>query len=559
MPEKLLLLKSLAADSSVTQRIIAVTDRVLRERCGARVVLQGDAGYPLTLSISPDIGSEGFRIEDATGGGLQITGNDEAGLLFGIGKFLHDAKYGEGDFTVGDWRGSSLPQHPFRAIYFATHFHNFYHEAPLEEIENYIEELALWGYNGLSVWFDMHHFNGINDPAAEEFIIRIQCMLACMKSLGLKAGIMVLANEAYADSPQELRANWQIEDTGYLEPLSHYHLEVCPSIPAGRQYILQNLAEEFQRFASLELDFLTIWPYDQGGCTCLECKPWGGNGYVKIAREIADLFHCYFPNGKIILSSWLFERYIKGEFIALDKQLGTKCDWADYLMLQMMYIEPFPQYPLQHGAPGGLTLLDFPEISMCGHGPWGGFGCNPFGSKLRPHWDEAKGILAGGLPYSEGIYEDINKVVYARFYWDDAPVSQTIHDYASFYFGNYNADKATQIIALMEATHIHELAENQISVNMPERAGAELEWPLAEQIAAKMTSYARREWRWRMVYLRALIDHELLANQCQLTERCYQAFAELTEIYHAEHAQPGLKPPSRDSQVDWQKIWEEGE
>ena len=558
MAEKLLLVKLLASDTAVVQRIIAVVDRVLHERCGARVVQDGDVGYPLTLKIAADIGSEGYRIEDSPTGGIIITGNDEVGLLFGAGKFLHDAKYGENEFTAGDWRGCSLPQHPFRAIYFATHFHNFYHEAPLEEIEHYIEELALWGYNGLSAWFDMHHFNGIAEPAAQEFIIRIKTMLACMKSLGLKAGIMVLANEAYANSPEHLRANWQIEETGYLEPLSHYHLEVCPSNPEGRQYILQNLKEEFTHFADMELDFITIWPYDQGGCTCEKCKPWGGNGFVKIAREIADLFRSFFPRSKVILSTWLFERYIKGEFAALDKALTPNCTWADYLMLQMMYIEPVPEYPLKHGAPGGLTLLDFPEISMCGHGPWGGFGCNPFGNKLRPNWDEAKGILAGGLPYSEGIYEDINKVVYARFYWDDAPVSQTIREYASFYFGSENADTAVQIIALMEASHVHELAENQTLVNMPERAGAEMEWPLVQQIEKRMTSYARKEWRWRLVYLRAMIDAELTANQCNLTDRCYQAFAELTKIYHAEHGQPGIKPPSRESQVDWQKIWDDG-
>ena len=26
--------------------------------------------------------------------------------------------------------------------------------------------------------------------------------------------------------------------------------------------------------------------------------------------------------------------------------------------------------------------------------------------------------MAGGFPYSEGIYEDINKAIYAQFYWD---------------------------------------------------------------------------------------------------------------------------------------------
>ena len=52
-------------------------------------------------------------------------------------------------------------------MYFASHFHNFYHDAPVEAVERYVGELALWGINALMVWYDMHHFTGIDDPAAQ--------------------------------------------------------------------------------------------------------------------------------------------------------------------------------------------------------------------------------------------------------------------------------------------------------------------------------------------------------------------------------------------------------
>jgi len=543
-----------AGNSPVVRRIAEVFARVVKERCGVDVIEAGECR--VELALAPGIGTEGFRIEDGADG-VRVCGNDEAGLLFGVGKLLRTARYGEGSFAPGDWRGVSVPQRAFRAIYFATHFHNFYHDAPIEEVNHYIEDLALWGYNGLSVWFDMHHFTGIDDPEAQGFLERLHSFLYTAKSLGLRTGIMVLANEAYSNSPEELRADWSIGDNGYLEPLSHYHLEVCPSIPEGRGYILRNLEAEFQRFADVDLDFLDIWPYDQGGCTCAACKPWGGNGFVKMAEEVAALFRRYFPGREIILSTWLFERYIKGEWAALHQALGEHSPWVNYVMATQMTIEPFPEYPLTHGVPGGAQLLDFPEISMCGHGPWGGFGCNPFTRELERIWDSSKHILAGGLPYSEGIYEDLNKIAYAQFYWSDQRAADTVREYAAFYFGEEVADDVSQAIAIMERTHIHELQEDNITVHVPETAGMEAEWPLIQAADARMTSYALKNWRWRLIYLRALLDAELAANHLRVNERCFEAFDELTALYHANIAVPGLRPPQRGTTAEWQALWEE--
>ena len=36
----------------------------------------------------------------------------------------------------------------------------------------------------------------------------------------------------------------------------------------------------------------------------------------------------------------------------------------------------------EHGAPGGRPVIDFPEISMWGGKPWGGYGANPLTMRL---------------------------------------------------------------------------------------------------------------------------------------------------------------------------------
>jgi hypothetical protein len=60
-----------------------------------------------------------------------------------------------------------------------------------------------------------------------------------------------------------------------------------------------------------------------------------------------------------------------------------------------------------------------------------------------------------------------------------------------------------------------------------------------------MTQSARTAWRWRIVYLRALIDKELFERKGKREGDVLKAaFEELTRIYHAEkaHSMP-IKPP----------------
>jgi len=58
-----------------------------------------------------------------------------------------------------------------------------------------------------------------------------------------------------------------------------------------------------------------------------------------------------------------------------------------------------------------------------------------------------------------------------------------------------------------------------------------------------LTPQAKKAWRWRQLYLRALLDAELKTNGGKPNERCNEAFAELIKIDHAENANPAVRPP----------------
>jgi hypothetical protein len=531
----------------LTEKALQILGRELLERAGVATITR-DERPDVILDVRPGIGTEGFRIEGAPGEPIRIIGNDDRGLLYGIGKFLRTSRFGDGSFEPGAWRGTSVPKKPVRGMYFATHFFNFYHEAPLEKVVRYVEEMALWGCNALQVWFDMHHYTGIDDPAAQAMIERLHAILRAANDVGMGASIGGLSNEAYCTSPKSLRA----------EPFPHhYHVEVCPSKPEGLALIVRWREEMVRAFADLEIEYFWIWPYDQGGCRCAACKPWGGNGYLRNAEAVADIVRRLLPKAKTVVSTWEFG-YFEGdpEWDAFYAAMAKHPAWVDYVMAE--HHGDYPKYVIDHGSPGGLPLLNFPEISMFDMGPWGGFGANPAPARFQRIWNQSGHLLSGGFPYSEGIFEDINKAVTWQFYWGDQPAIDTVREYAAYEFSPEAAPDVVSAIQEMERTHNHvvdfelarkwargEASDDAVLYLLPRVTAPDRVTRLLREAEKTLTAYARTAWRWRILRVRAELDEELHQSGGRATSRSDELFAELTGIYHADRAEYAVAAPHR--------------
>ena len=523
-------------------RIVSVFARQVEERCSAKVSTQGEAPLTVALSIDPAIGKEGFRIRDRADGVIEVTGQNELGVLYGLGKLLRTSRYSDDGFVPGSWRGESIPEKPVRGIYFATHFHNYYHEAPIEEIQHYVEELGLWGFNSLVVWYDMHHFNGFDDPEAVAFRARLRAILLAAKRIGMDVWLGVVGNEAYGNSPAEIRA----APGGGRGAL--FASDVCPSKPEGMRYLLKVLGEEFDWAADLKPRSMWIWPYDSGGCGCAECQPWGSKGFMKCVREVGKLAREKMPGTKIFLSTW----FIKGnEWRGIKKQLAHDKGLVDGIVS-----EPGPHGISIASNDLGLPLIGFPEISMHGTFPWGGFGATPLTARARSQWNGVKATHAGGFPYSEGIYEDLTKVVFSQLYWNDRPVEATVKEYIAFEFSPDVVEEVYGVVKTLEQNHRWrwwpgKLEGVKLGMNwFPSRGakpqadpGAEEAYATMKRVDERLAPWARTSWRWRQLYLRALLDAELKANGGAPNDLCNEAFAELIEIYHAQNAEPAVRPP----------------
>lgn len=544
-------------------KAVELLTRTVRERTGVRLA-QREGRADLVLDIRRGVGKEGFEIS-RSGRSVTVVGNDEPGLLYGVGKLLRGSSYARSRFGATPWRGRSIPEKPIRGMYFATHFHNYYHIAPIEDVRRYVEELALWGCNYLSVWFDMHHYHGIADPRAHAMIARLLAIIQAGRDVGMKIMLTTLANEGYADTPAELRI---------VAGPATYGVEVCPCKPGGLELILQTRREMLDAFAPARADGVWLWPYDQGGCYCDACKPWGPNGYLRTSEAIAALVRQMLPDAAVVASTWWFDfpksrgfDGVTGEYAELTRVFKAHPPtWADYLMIDAHAM--FPEYPLEFGVPGNLPVLGFPELSMYNMSPWGGFGANPSPVRWQRYVDQCVFIQQGGFPYSEGIFEDINKVFMLQSgYWDTTrSTADVLDEYLAYEFGPDHMTDLAKAISLMEArdelpgTPVNSVdkdaAKAEAAANFPGQQAcyrysvsfADRCWELIRRVDRALPARGRRSWRWRILYLRALLGAELARTRGRPSEASDAAFEELDRLYGSGRSAGGrysVLPPSR--------------
>jgi len=177
-----------------------------------------------------------------------------------------------------------------------------------------------------------------------------------------------------------------------------------------------------------------------------------------MAKPIAEMARRDFPGCRIILSTWYFDKFTAGELEGLEQKFGqARPQWIDYITPDDAGVKRYSGKPPEHRVPGGFPLLSFPEISMWGAIPWGGFGANPLPAHHQQLWNVGKDTLAGGFPYSEGIFEDLNKVLFAQFFWSkDTPASSIVDEYIAYEYSPKVVPLVGKAIEILEKNYPRE-------------------------------------------------------------------------------------------------------
>ena len=374
-----------------------LTRRFLERGCA----LSDDGEYTFTLAVDKSLTNDRFRLT-TEGSTTTFTAANDCALHAAVGYYLMKSRFdGTGGFTPYEKAVDFTPAKPLRGMYFATHFHNFYEEAPLLEVYEVIEDLALRGCNALLVWYDMHHFSSIDEPKSISLIERLKAFMRYAKAIGMKASMMTLANEGFDSSPEPLRASFRVENGYHTKPCGVYDRELCPSKPGGMEEILRERRAVLEAFSDVQPDYICYWPYDQGGCTCPDCAPWGANGYLRILPEFLRLVQEIMPDTRLILSTWYFDHFIDGEWDAFWKKLlAGEIKGFDYIM-SFFHGGVLPDCIKRDGIPKAIRFIEFPEISMQECAPWGGFGANPLCRSIDRTNMASGHLYEGGYPYVE--------------------------------------------------------------------------------------------------------------------------------------------------------------
>jgi len=523
--------------------------RALKKRIEDRWDTRVEFGEPAELTLEY---TEGNRFGETikTAGGYLLRGTDAPQLWNEAGMLLRSVCTG-GEFHPAPACGIHPTHKDLCAIYFATHFHNFYHSAPLPELFEYIEDLALWGMEALAVWFDMHHYTGMDDPEAVEMAARLKAILNHAKALGLKRMMTTIANEGFSSTPEPLKATNALQNGYSLKPDGFYHTEVCPNAGGGLELILKNRSEMLDVFEEIQPDYFTVWPYDQGGCTCEKCAPWGSNGFLKTAKAEAELLKKRIPGTKIILSTWYFGEFHRsnaewdGFYEALNR---GELDFADMIMADFPAV--YPKYPLTHEL--NKPLVSFNEFSMYGASPWGGYGANPMPGHIAEQWRDAGRKLSGGMPYSEGIFEDLNKAISLRLFRCGQDPMETVREYLRYecFFREEDLDRGEALIKAMETglcrdAFAFQTAEKE--VRLWDSSQAEAAETLALQLNEVLPEAGRDRLKWKQILWRTQIDAELVRNGNRITESALDLFGELDRAYHTKNSRTSaIRPYCRE-------------
>ena len=189
--------------------------------------------------------------------------------------------------------------------------------------------------------------------------------------------------------------------------------------------------------------------------------------------------------------------------------------------------------------------------------PWGGFGAAPCTAYLEGVFDKTEAMHDGGFCYSEGIFEDLNKILILSLYVGTGKKEQAIEDYFRFYFSEASVPFAQELIQYLEISLSRRRLQADGTVNnypsepvtgelprfiIKNPENVEKAYALAEKLASILPDSIKETDRFKMLYLRTVIDAALTQNEGKLSQKTETASKILEAIYHAKTADYVVSP-----------------
>ena len=142
------------------------------------------------------------------------------------------------------------------------------------------------------------------------------------------------------------------------------------------------------------------------------------------------------------------------------------------------------------------------------------------------------------MQYSEGPFEDINKIVVGRFYYDDADADETLREYARYELCGADPEDFVKLCRAFERVHVM-----QDSPSPEYRETSIKAMKIAMKIDSEILPSLKNCLRWRQCYCRALTDYERNVRGTINTQTYADAIRELQILYHSDRFPEGCDDP----------------
>lgn len=441
-------------------------------------------GVTLPAGLEVPDAAEGFAI-GVNGETVLIVGRDARGVLFGAGRLLRALTLRDGEIRLPrDTRMSTSPQHPMRVHQLGyRHTATSYDLWTVDTYEQYVRELAIFGCSGAELIQEQ--------PPGEK------------------------------DSVLMAEPQWDM-NIRLAEMLDDYDLDVFLWYPVP---ILRDDKERYATELGYRRDFFQAMPrvdhmFVPGG------DP--GNNHPEVLmpalKGMAEMLHKKFPHAGVFVSNqkmkpewteWMFD-YIRDE----------KPDWlAGYVY------GPGTKHSIMDARewlPSEYQIRRYPDIThnLRAQFPvpdWDGYmaqalgreGINPRpGHNQRVHnaFDE---YAVGFGTYSDGIHDDLNKMVWSALGWNpDADINEIVLDYGRLFFGEDAGPHAAEGLWMLQENMKGSFRKNE---NVPKTLA---KW---REIGEMVTPKVRSGWRYQMYLMRAIFDQ--LMRERHIAEMKYEEAA----------------------------------
>ena len=419
--------------------------------------------------------AEGFAIgvhTDSSPPAVVLAGRDERGVLFAVGRLLVQLQMGKGKLALpSDYHVSTAPRYPYRGhqIGFRSLAHCYDAWTP-EIYEQYMRELAVFGANSFET-------TSFGDPGEKD---------------GPHAKV----------SKGEMAVAWSriCQDYGYDFWLFTSALGGTGDTDEELERSLQGRLKTLR--AIPHLDHL----YPTGGDGGSEHRrpdqmfEWTGR-LAEEARKIHPDLGVWVSNQGFDpeQNNWFFD-YLQRE--QPEWVTGVVYGaWTRILADEQRARTP-EQYPIRRYSDIGHCVRGQYPVPGWDRALARTLGREPFAP--RPEWHARIHNLFdeycdGFVTYSDGVGDDVNKVVWTALGWDpDRSVDDILLDYGRFFFGWDIAEQVRDGLYMLERDFDGSLAEN---------TGVEETYALWKSLEDGADADLLANWRFQECLLRAYYDH----------------------------------------------------